>query len=180
MTLCCRCSRTDYSFDSAFSAVAHAGAGAAVVRAFKFGGDHTLAAPMGSLMVAVAGTAAWQPLEDPSRVVIPIPSSRASRRARGFSGGNLLASSVARIVGREIVRPLLLASGTSQKALGLEQRTVHARAALSIARRTKGVPNHVLLVDDVMTTGATVSHAAHLLKEAGASSVSVLVFAMEY
>ena len=179
VTRCARCTRVQFGFDSAFAAAAHADTAAALIRAYKSGRDRTLGAQMACHMIGTARAAGWKPISEAS-TVIPIPSSRRACRKRGFAGAAVLARHICSRLDLPSRSVLRLAGATPQKSLSLEERTAHARAALSLTGASAEVPDRVLLIDDVMTTGATVSHAASLLKEAGASRVDVLVFAMEH
>lgn len=98
------------------------------------------------------------------------PTTAARRRRRGFDQAEMLA----REVGRRLavpVRPLLVRlPGPAQTGLDRRRRT----DGPSFRPRGTGAPPRVLLIDDVLTTGATVTAAALALRQAGAVSVEVV------
>lgn len=149
-----------------------------MVHGLKYGGWHSLAAPMGSRMAAVdLGAEA----EEELRVVAPVPLSPVRQRQRGYNQAALLAEQVARLRELQYVPELLLRQRSSESQTTLhpaERRAnvagafrAHPEAAASVRRE------HVLLVDDVWTTGATTLACAEALLQAGARAVSVLTFA---
>ena len=116
-------------------------------------------------------------------VVTWVPTTADRRRARGFDQGRLLARAVARNLGLPC-RPLLRRlPGPPQTGAGRHARLVGPRLALrspSLGPRTPWAPSapaHVLLVDDVVTTGATLAAAAGILRRAGTTSVGAVVAA---
>jgi predicted amidophosphoribosyltransferase len=117
------------------------------------------------------GLAALVPAE--SGIVLTwAPTSARRRRQRGFDQAELLARAVARRTGRPVRRLLVRRPGAAQAG----------RAALARWRHpgfgTRGhVPDGVLVIDDVATTGATLAAAADALRRAGARRVHGLVVA---
>lgn len=109
----------------------------------------------------------------PVEVVTWVPASPRGRRERGYDQGALLARGVARRLGRPAV-PLLRRPrrSASQRGRSKQQRL---EGVTFEARRP--VSGRVLLVDDVVTTGSSLSHAATALRRAGASAVTGLVVA---
>ena len=106
-------------------------------------------------------------------VVTWVPTTAERRRARGFDQGRLLAEAVARRL-RLPCRPLLRRlSGPAQTGATRAARLVGPRVQV----RARQVPAGVLLVDDVVTTGATLAVAAGALREAGASRLGAAVAA---
>ena len=108
--------------------------------------------------------------------LVPIPAASSRRRLRGHSGPGLLASKLADRLG-VCCRPDLLAPArhlSSQKDLSREERLENVRGGFR-ARPAAGLD--ILLVDDVMTTGATLGEAARVLREAGARRVEAVVVA---
>ena len=106
-------------------------------------------------------------------VVTWAPTTPARRRERGFDQGRLLARAVARRLGLPC-RPLLRRlPGPPQTGAGRRERLAGPR--LVAARRA--VPPRVLVVDDVVTTGATLSAAAGVLRPAGAVVVGAVTAA---
>jgi len=141
------------------------------MRQLKFGGIKRLAAPLAELMLPVV------PTEWFGRPVIPVPSHRASVARRGYSPVRLVAQELAARIG-SVERPLLCKSrGREQKSLSYAGRlaAVDGRFWLSTARP----PLSALIVDDVFTTGATLSECARVLKSAGCLSVGCVTFSME-
>jgi predicted amidophosphoribosyltransferase len=108
----------------------------------------------------------------PGLVVTWAPTSPARRRRRGFDQAELLARAVARRAGVPVVRLLTRPPGAPQAGLGAGER--RANPSFRAPRRW---PGPVLLVDDVATTGATLSAAATALRAAGATEVHGLVVA---
>ena len=102
-----------------------------------------------------------------------VPTTRARRRRRGFDQAELLARGVARELGLSCRGLLARANSPPQTGRTLAERQT---GPLLVARSGR-VPARVLLVDDVITTGATVSAAARALRAAGAQRVSVVAAA---
>jgi predicted amidophosphoribosyltransferase len=104
-----------------------------------------------------------------------VPLGRARLRSRGYDQAEALARSVARLAGWP-VRPLLervVETGPQARLQGVERR----RALRGAFRARERVPERVVLVDDVLTSGATAAECARVLLAAGAREVGVLTAA---
>ena len=105
-------------------------------------------------------------------VIVPIPLHRARLRRRGYDQALELARPLARALQLPLDTHLLQRhrATTAQSRLDAAARQRNLRGAFSVT--AGGVPPaHVVLVDDVMTTGATLEAAAHVLREAGVQRV---------
>ncbi|MBK9089030.1 MAG: ComF family protein [Holophagales bacterium] len=111
-----------------------------------------------------------------SGAVVPVPSTTRRNRDRGYDPGGLLAEEVARQLGRPL-RALLsrVREAPPQSALPAAERRRNVHGAFRSSPSARGA--HLLLVDDVMTTGATAFEAARTLRAAGAAHVDLLVLA---
>jgi len=109
----------------------------------------------------------------PVDAVTWVPTTRARRRDRGFDQAELLARGVARELHVPCRRLLARAHGPPQTGRTGPER----RVGPSLSARAAAVPTRVLLVDDVITTGTTVTVAVRTLRAAGAARVSVLAAA---
>lgn len=136
------------------SAVRFEGVPARVMRALKEEGRTALARPFGRALAEI-----WPGTD---LVAVPIPTSRASMRTRGFAVPDLLV----RRAGHRPVR-LLRAQrpADDQRGLGRLERARNVAGTMAAAP-CRGL--HVVVIDDVATTGATLSEAARALREAGA------------
>ena len=152
-----------------WSGLVFEGVAARVLRAIKEDGRTGLAralTPALQAAVARAGVTA-------EVVLVPLPTSRAAYRRRGFRVPDLLL----RRAGRPATRLLRHARRTGdQRGLGREARRSNVDGSLVVAPRgAQGL--RVLLVDDVVTTGATLAEAARALRAAGAEVVGAVTVA---
>jgi ComF family protein len=114
------------------------------------------------------------------QLCVPVPTTAVRRRQRGYNQAELLARAFAARTGRE-VHPLLVRrnGGGSQTGLQPVARGANVAGAFRLcqagARALHG--EHVLLVDDVLTTGATAAECADTLVAAGARCVTLITFA---
>ena len=112
--------------------------------------------------------------------VLPVPMHWAKRFCRGVNSPELLADGLARKLGVPVVCTLVRCRYTSpQKDLLPRERFRNVRGAFRLRRadRQRWQGSRLLLVNDILTTGATCSEAARLLKRAGAAAVAVAVVA---
>lgn len=153
--------------------VRYEGVARRLVHALKFRGHDILAARAGALMAAAARS---RGLHEGLGAIVPVPSTARRNRERGYDPGALLAEEVARRLGRPL-RPLLsrVREAPAQSTVPAAERQRNVRGAFAASARTRGL--RLLLVDDVLTTGATAFEAARTLRAAGASSVDILVLA---
>jgi ComF family protein len=112
-------------------------------------------------------------------LVVPVPLHRGRLMWRGFNQAALLAAAVAKKIARPLdVVTLTRTRATSpQTAQDSAQRRHNVRGAFAVNRPYRIVNRRVLLIDDVMTTGATVDECARVLRLAGARRVDVLTLA---
>lgn len=155
-----------------------AGTAAAIVHALKYRGWSGLAAEMGERM---AGERFSPPVGAEIGLVVPVPLSEARRRQRGFNQAELLAQTVADLLGLPLALDLLARRRHTrrQARLAPRQRSRNVQGAFAaVEGRGAGLAGaHVLLVDDVLTTGATAQACVRALCGEGARAVSVLTFA---
>jgi ComF family protein len=146
------------------------------VHAFKFGGRRALAAPLGDLLVeALVGRL---PMGLPD-LLLPVPLHPRRERERGFNQALLLARRVGRAWGRPVRGDVLVraVATPSQTALDAPARRANVRGAFRLRRPELIAGRHVVVVDDVLTTGATLSECARCLRQGGAATIGVLTVA---
>lgn len=149
----------------------------ALVHALKYEGWRELAPEMGRAMAR-----AVLPLErGPGDVaVVPVPTTLQRMRKRGYNQARLLADALGEVLDLPVVDALQRTrGGATQVALHPSQRRANVRGVFAmrgeVSSRLEGA--HVLLVDDVLTTGATAGAAALELAQAGVSQVTLLTYA---
>jgi predicted amidophosphoribosyltransferase len=135
------------------------------VRGAKVRGDRHLMAIVGDLL---ASRVAPRVLGAGFTALVPAPSTVATRWSRGFSAASVLADRLQRVIGVPRVEALRRPRGPRQAALGRKARRSNLKGRL---RSHGDVGGRVLLVDDVLTTGATAEACARELLGAGAEEV---------
>jgi ComF family protein len=112
-------------------------------------------------------------------LVVPVPLHASKKRERGFSQSELMARSAVKqsSMGNRLELDCDLVERRritqSQTGLSRHQRRENIRGAFTVAKTEKIAGREVLLIDDVFTTGTTVSECARILRRAGASKVFV-------
>lgn len=145
------------------------------IAAFKFRGDAGRAAPLALLL----RSAPWvEPALEQADVVLPMPLAPARLRERGFNQAHELAQ---RLAPGKCDPALLLRIRDTAPQSGLERRdrlhNLHGAFALDPQRTGAVRGRRVVLVDDVMTSGASLFTAAQVLRAAGADHITALVLA---
>lgn len=162
----------DGQIEGAAAAYTYGDPASGMVRALKYGGVRLLTEPMGRHMVrALEGL---QPVR--ADCVVPVPMHRVRLRERGFNHAALLAGEVARALELPVCDALERVRNTPQQVrLDDAERRRNLEGAIAIREEVTG--RRVLLVDDVVTTGATAGACAGALLSGGAQAVILLCFA---
>lgn len=115
---------------------------------------------------------------DKADVLIPVPSSFLSVKRRGFSSARVICSRMALWLGIPMLDAVGAAdSKADQKSLSAKRRRENAKKSFFVKKSADIKNKRVVLVDDVSTTGSTLSAIARMLRDAGAADVSACVFA---
>lgn len=104
-------------------------------------------------------------------LIVPVPAAPQRFRQRGYNPAQLLARELARELHLPLVDALAHLGNQRQVGAGRTQRLAQAEQAFAVAKSNPIVGARVLLVDDVVTTGATLSACAGALKAVGAKTV---------
>jgi ComF family protein len=146
-----------------------------IVQQLKFHGRQNLIGLLGPLLTAVFFES-WD--REDFDLIVPVPLHPGRKRERGYNQSELLARFLARQIAVPFQRALHRVRATlPQVGLTDTERRENVRKAFRVARPQQISSKRILLIDDVMTTGATVASAAQTLLEDGALRVSVLTVA---
>lgn len=165
-----RMGQTNAAGLDAYAAYRYDGHAAHIVQSYKYGCRRWLSSFMAQAMLHAIVNA-----RTGFDCVCHVPLHSKKRRKRGFDQAELLAKRIAALTGKPYMAAIKRTRNTpSQTKLNAVERKDNIRGAFEAAQAVQG---RVLLVDDVLTTGATVAECADVLKAAGAQSVTVLTFA---
>ena len=168
-----RCPARDAAFHRAWAAVAYEGAARDAMHALKFSAARPLARVMAAQIAANAPPALLGAQTGATLVAVPPHPRR--RRARGFDPAELIAAALARRTGLPLARALRRGRAPSHQ-LGASRAARRDAANLHFGARGPAPPR-VVLVDDVHTTGATLSACARALRDAGSAHVTAITWA---
>ncbi|MFQ5879944.1 MAG: ComF family protein [Dehalococcoidia bacterium] len=178
--VCRRCQQQPPAFAAARSPFVYEGPVRSAVHSFKYGYVSALGGPMAALMAQ--GLRQHFP---PTLVLVPVPLSPWRQRSRGYNQAALLARELATLCGLPLAEDALVRRRNTAPQARLtgesvaDQRRRNVQGAFLARPEALPAGTTPLLVDDVMTSGATLDACALALKEAGASTVFALVFARE-
>jgi ComF family protein len=169
---CALCRLGLAGFDEVYSFGWYQGALRTLIHLFKYSGVRPLARVFGRYLKRAL------PVDLRFDVVVPMPLHWRRRWHRGFNQAALLAEEVARRFGVPVSKVVRRSRVTpSQAGLTHARRRANVRGAFKVKRGTRLNGLRVLLIDDVLTTGATAAACARELKRAGAAHVTVLALA---
>jgi ComF family protein len=186
--LCEHCIRAPRHFHQARAAGIYEGALKRMIQDFKFHGKIHLARPFGLLMLHAFYDIYTQKASTIPDTVVPVPLHDRRRRTRGFNQAFLLANHLIDLNRQhpgpgfpalETDRDILLRCRWTSPQTGLnkDRRKTNIANAFRVNAPEKAAGKHILLIDDVYTTGATVDECARILIRANAARVDVLTLA---
>lgn len=166
---CGFCRQTPPAFDRARAAIRFDGVARALIHAYKYQGASWLTPDLTDLL---EGALFGFGPDRPFHAITAVPLHDARRRARGYNQSELLARSLARRLKLPCMNTLVRIRPTpSQTLLNAAARRRNLRDAFAPVSPEWIVQRNWLLVDDVMTTGATLDEAARVLRASGALDI---------
>ncbi|HTA41339.1 MAG TPA: ComF family protein [Bryobacteraceae bacterium] len=174
--VCAACRAGLRGFDHAASFGLYEGALRSLIHLFKYSGMKPLARPLAAYMERALSK------DETFDAIVPVPLHWRKQWDRGFNQADLLARQIAKKRALPVLRALRRKRGTATQAgLASAGRRRNVAGAFVLRSTAKTDPRlagkRILLIDDVMTTGATASACASVLKRGGAESVSLLTLA---
>jgi ComF family protein len=174
---CGRCCGRQFAFEAARCPFVYAGAARDAVHALKYRGVSAVAGVMAQAMADCLTK--WPPQEVVALVPVPLAGPR--RRSRGYNQSEALARELSRLSGLPLLNGLLVRrKAAPPQARAADEAARRANVADAFAVRWReDVGGPLILVDDVMTSGATLDACALALYEGGHRPVYALTFARE-
>ncbi len=170
--LCDDCRGKDHAYDCGFAAFLYDDVMREIISACKYRGRREYCRALGTLLFEASGHFLRRCRPD---VIVPVPLHPRRLAKRTFNQAEEIAAAYGRMAGVELAPRLLkrVHETGAMKKLGAGERTGNLRGAFLVPDG-EDVPERILLVDDIYTTGNTVDAAAHALKERGAEHVYFL------
>ncbi len=173
---CPNCRERKFAFECAVSAYRGRGLVRELVHRYKYQQQYYLRRPLGAWLAA--GLDDERIRRRRADAIVPVPLHPQRERERGFNQAAALCPGLSQAAGLPVWPALRRIRATeTQTHFSRLQRLRNLRGAFAPAPRWPVAGAHLLLVDDVFTTGATVDECARVLRRAGAASVRVLTVA---
>lgn len=171
---CGACLDTPPRYAAARAAMVYGGPARKILLGFKHGDRQHLVKVMAPQLVRAGGD--WL---GPDTLLVPVPLHRWRLWKRGFNQAALLAQAAGRRSGTRVAIDALVRvrATTTSRGMGRRKRAANVRAAFRVADPGRVRGQDIVLVDDVLTTGATAEACTRMLLRAGAKRVRVLTWA---
>lgn len=168
-SICSDCMKRRPAFSRAVCYGLYEGGLASAIQIYKFQGIRRLSGPLGSFLLGFD--------LDGIDAIVPVPLSKKGLRERGFNQSLLLARKVSKGSGIPLFTDSLKKKADTLPQIGLSarERRRNLKGVFEAAGDFRGM--HLLLIDDVMTTGATANECSIELRKAGARELTVLTLA---
>lgn len=168
---CPACTEADHAFSAGRSLLRFRHTGRMLVHVLKYRGGRFLLDDIALIVEQSPSFAAFLR----GAVLVPVPLHPSRLRSRGYNQSDILAAAFSRVTGAPVEQALVRSRRTrSQIHLSRGQRRKNVRGAFAVAEQVKLRPDlRYVLVDDVLTTGATLSECAQALRKGGAVAVDV-------
>ena len=175
-SLCSDCRALEPPFDIARSAAIYDGPLKKAICKFKFGGKTSLSTPLSKLFANHLSAGHLDKVLDGIEIVTMVPLHSKRQKERGFNQAEVLARTAANYLKIEPAKHVLLRTRNTRPQFDLrrEERFVNVAGAFEVAPVIDVRNKTILLIDDILTTGATVCECSKALKGAGAKKVIVL------
>jgi ComF family protein len=170
--VCTQCARSS-GLGFIYVAAEYKGVPAELLKRFKFERAKAAALPLALALNDLL------PHMDDQTLVVSLPTAYTRVRQRGYDQAALLGKCVARLRGLQMATPLLRQGQSRQVGATRAQRQAQSKNMFSIKNPHLVKGRSILLIDDICTTGASLSAAAKLLRRAGAHQVSAAVVAWQ-
>lgn len=170
---CEGCAAREPVYDRGAAAVVYEGNVRKIIYGLKYGGKGYLAANIAAIMEPI--------LPSPSTydIIVPVPMHKSKKKERGYCQTTLIARQLGKLTGQPVVEDGLIRTRKTEPMSGLHRdlraRNIQGAFEAPELERIRG--KRVLLIDDLLTTGSTADECSRVLKQAGAVSVSLAVFA---
>ncbi len=153
-----------------FTGFFHSGVVREMVLRLKFGGERYLAGKLAKLALG-----SWEKIPEKGDFVFPVPASRSRFRSRGYNQAALLARSICKETGATLKSPIVRHDGQSQIKVSGVGRSKNIKGKFSISSKKVSYDGKIWLIDDVMTTGATITEILSVLSNGGIQQVQPAV-----
>lgn len=175
--VCGKCGKAERSFDKAVSALRFEGALTSVFHRIKFGGQYALCRRLASVLI--------KPYQDnfdlPFDYVTYVPIEEEKRQTRGYNQSFLICQAFCDKMNFGAPADILVKIRPTppQEKLSFQQRMENVKGAFAVTEEYKNElkSKRILLIDDVLTTGATTNECAATIKKKGATTVCVMTLA---
>ncbi|MDO8663044.1 MAG: ComF family protein [Candidatus Omnitrophota bacterium] len=175
--ICPACLKKRLHFDRAFSPCLYEGVTKELIHEFKYKSKDHLGKPLSKIMIEFIKE--YELPVDYLDFIIPIPLHKARLREREFNQAEILSRQIALEFKKDLITDALYRHRLTKTQTGLatDKRFANVKESFFVSQDSDLKNKNILIVDDVLTTGATSSEAALSLKDAGANIVFVLTLA---
>lgn len=168
---CDYCRSRNYDFDEARAVFEYDASTRGTILGIKYSNQKYLAKIFARLMLDVLNE--WNVKPD---ILVPVPITDSRRKERGYNQAELIANELANLTGLPVITKIVSRKNDSkiQKGLSMKDRFENMKGAFEVDRRYILKFKKVLIIDDVFTTGATVSELSRTIRKTGPDRVYVL------
>ena len=171
--VCMRCRNHEYEFKCNYSLFVYSGLVKELIYQYKTKGMRNLSWLFAEHLAAVLKN------QYPGLPIVPVPYRPKRKRTRGWDQVECITSILKRKYGVRTIKMLRRRNSVPQKYLNYEERKRNLTDKISLNRLNTAIPNTVMLIDDIFTTGATGNECARALKLAGVTNVYIATIALD-